>query len=288
MPPRRWCAVCAARVPDRVRHYSLDYWQQPEHRLPAALWQEAATTAGTKNSFVNVVCERCGLALRHPYLAFLGDGSQARLVHINSRTIRGHLHHRVRGLIALDEIPAKTALPYPGVLVSEDVVDRWVRDLGLIMARDYAKGGVKERGVKTIIFGQFTPANAPLLCAHLVNCRMGTRTLANAAWGAMPVTDEFCARYPYIGEQARRGEKWPAVRLSRALLPGQELLLGTYGSGYWQRNRIEGQWLHTKRAGTLYRMRFLSAPMCRIRDEAAAEARADAVTKAKRKSKSKT
>ncbi len=157
----------------------------------------------------------------------------ARAVRLPSRHLRDERGRRIGGLILLDPVPADTILPYPGVLVDEYQVKAISDELKISLSHAYAKGGVKSRGKRTVILGQACPT----LCAHFVNCVFGTKLQSNARWDEMRVNDEFGEL-----ESLRMGEMYPGVRMTKDLEPGEELLLRTYGAGYWGRHLKEEKW----------------------------------------------
>ena len=206
------------------------------------------------------ICSYCAKLLRNPYLIYLNDGSFARAVHLPSRRLLDVQGRRIWGLLVLDPIPARTILPYPGLLVDEYQLDAVQKELDIEFSHSYAKGGVKGRGKKTVLLGQFS-ARSPLLCAHFINCIYGTRLQSNAAWGTIRVDPLFRKRYPDLSSGVRDGEEYPGVRVTRDLLAGTEILLKTYGAGYWQRYHCEQAW---KRKQKLYPGRLLTPQLKEI------------------------
>lgn len=104
------------------------------------------------------------------------------------------------------------------------------------------------------MLGQFAP-RSQALCAHLINCVYGTRLQSNAAWGTLKVDNLFRKRYPELSNGVRDGEDYPGVRVNREVCSGDEILLRTYGSGYWQRYHREQSW---SSKNTLYCGRLLT------------------------------
>lgn len=103
------------------------------------------------------------------------------------------------------------------------------------ISREYAKGGPKGRGVSTVIFGQFI-RSAGYATAHLINdCHKPDenqpKPKPNAGWGTIKVDQDFLDRYTTC--DARIGENYPAVRISKDIQPGEEIFLTSYGAGYW-------------------------------------------------------
>ena len=146
----------------------------------------------------------------------------------------------------LDDLDAGTVFRYPGLLIDEYQLQAVERELHISLSMAYAKGGIKGRGKRTLILGQFTPRTEPFLCAHLVNCVYGTTLKPNANWGDMRVDDIFFERYPKLAKGLSRKEIYPGIRLSKAVKVGSEVLLHTYGPGYWARHRREQAWEDSK------------------------------------------
>ena len=214
-----YCRCCGRER--NGRQESIAYWQP---KLPDAF----LFPKQMKKS--NAVCEYCCKKLRDPYLIHDRKSSEdLRVVHLSSRSIFAP-SESVQGLIALDFIPNNIAFPYCGFLVDEFTLAAVEMECGIFMDRSYAKGGPKGRGVSTILFGQLA-ASFPYSCAHFVNCVYKTKIKSNAAWGTLLVDADFLERYPDL--DARLGEKFPAVRTTRDIDPGSEILLNSYGSSYW-------------------------------------------------------
>jgi hypothetical protein len=169
----------------------------------------------------------------------------ARLYRRPSLYFRKANQQRVMGLHAIDAIPDGTVLLYPGPLIDEHVLDNFYKRRGYGLTHAYAKGGPKGRGVRTVIFGHLTPPGNPYNAAHYINAlkaRDGSKARGarfNCTWGTVKVTPALKARHPDLAAQMRMGENYPAVRVTKFILPGEELILQSYGFGYWCRARKE-------------------------------------------------
>lgn len=218
--PLVFCTVCDGERPS-AKSEPLQNWI---HKLPAALTvsRDAFKTAA--------VCKKCCEYLRNPYLIYDSSSkSDLEVLHITSRAIRIG-RKRVKGLLALKDLPANLAFPYCGLLVDEFALNTIELESNIRISREYAKAGPKDRGVSTALLGQLTPAG-PYNCAHFVNCIYKTKLKPNARWGTIKVDREFLERYPDLS--ARLGDMFPAFRLTSNVAPGEEILLQTYGAGYW-------------------------------------------------------
>ncbi len=210
MPLKFWCAMHLSLC-DFTRHEEkVESWATS---VPVGFF-ECAPTEG-KNARVSMICRSCADHLRHPYQILLPDGTYARAVHTRSRHIRDTRGRRIDGLLALDPVPADTALPYPGLQVSLWQVEALKAELKIDFSFAYAKSGVKGRGMKMVILGQFTPKDERLLCGHLINCVTKTKLRANATWGHTRVDEAFMRLYPYLAKQTKLDELYPVIRVSK-------------------------------------------------------------------------
>jgi len=130
----------------------------------------------------------------------------------------------------------------------------------------YIKDGAKGRARQMLVLAE------PFFCAHLANCIYKTKLHSNAHWGNMCVDATFLARYPRILD-VKLGD--PAIRMTKDIALGDEILLLTYGAGYWRRNKQEQKWDETesgKRGIRLLRGKVLPPSVRRVIAETAAEA----------------
>jgi hypothetical protein len=190
-------------------------------------------------SYKGAVCPEDARQLSHPYRVHLGPGlAPARAIAIPSRTLRTPDNHSVTGLHAVDAVPKDVAFIYPGKLVDAFQQQHLRAETGRELSHEFAKGGPKHVGMETMILAQFAPPNNPYACAGRINAHKpgcGQKDVVpNCAWGQLRVTDEVMARHPEQ-EGLKRGERFPCVRTTKALAPGDEFVLKTYGAGFWPR-----------------------------------------------------
>ncbi len=217
--PRIFCLICG-KTP------SADNCERPEHWSSLAADLFLARKARDRNA----VCGPCSGQLRNPYSIYDRKTKVfLRALHTTSRQIRVN-RRTIKGLLALDPIPEGVAFPYPGLLLDAITLDRIEKEGGFTFTRAYAKGGPKDRGLQTVLLGHLTRAG-PLYCAHYVNCCYKTKLRHNAIWGIMRVDRDFLGRYP--GIPARIGDRYPAIRTTKAIASGEEVLLKSYGASYW-------------------------------------------------------
>lgn len=192
----------------------------------------------------NLVCGPCGVKLRHPYEIVLQDGTTRRVVHITSRLLNHATgtHKKAGALVALDPVPKDAYLPYPGLIVPVVDYEKFKAEYGTELSHEYAKGGPKDLGIPTVIFGQYAKAS-PRSCAHFINCAGGRITAApNCAWGHKKVDERFVATYPDLDKRAHvLGALYPGIRVTapNGIQPGEELCVSSYGSSFWRRMQRE-------------------------------------------------
>lgn len=246
---RIYCVMCG-RVRSPRNRETVEFWSQDPNI--------AALFYPRKERKRNAICQKCACALRKPYLVHNPNSNTfLRLLHTTSRNIyvKGRA---INGLIAIDPIPVGIAWPYPGVLIDAVTLERIEEEEGIKITRAYAKGGPIGRGVPSVIFGHLTPAG-PLYCAHFANCCKDTGLTSNTKWSTMRVDDEFLERFPQLN--AKVGEHYPALRTTKQVMPGDEILVNSYGSGYWSNQKKEQN-------ERVYRLPFLYPSLKRKLEEA--------------------
>lgn len=244
---RIYCLICC-KTPSAERCESPEHWSSLADPLFLA----------RKERDRNAICRLCSEQLRNPYIIYDHQSKvHLRVLHTSSRQIRVN-RRAIKGLLALDPVPEGVAFPYPGLLVDVITLERIEKEGGFMFTRAYAKGGPKERGVQTVLLGQLTRPG-PLSCAHLVNCCYKTKLKSNAKWGVMCVDREFLARYPDIPAQI--GDRYPAIRTTRSIASGEEILLKSYGASYWLHAKKE------KHTAAIFEIRILSPRLKRKLDD---------------------
>ncbi len=53
----------------------------------------------------------------------------------------------------------------------------------------------------------------------------------------MRVDEDFLKRYPEL--DSRLGDRYPAIRTTKEIMSGEEILLNSYGASYWIHNKKE-------------------------------------------------
>ncbi len=254
-----WCRCCGRVRSKGPRTASVAYWAS-KLAEGVLLPPEASTS-----KLPHAVCEVCTRALREPYVCFTPTGELARLLRTpKSRHLWNHKRITTGGLLALDPLPSGALLPYSGVLMDESQEKYLAEHQGVRYSHGWARGGVKERGARTLVLGQLAVKD-PKHCGHFVNAAQGLpKTLVNCDWAWIPVDASFRERYPALVAQTGvlSGERYPAVHVARNVKPGEELMLRSYGQPYWDRMAREaaapaGEWVH---AG----LRFLAPGVKRV------------------------
>ena len=192
----------------------------------------------------NLVCGPCGKKLENPCEIVLADGTIRRAIHITSRHLNEVVagHKKQGALVAIDVIDKDAYIPYPGMMIPVVDYDNFKKERGVELSHEYAKGGPKELGVPTILFGQYARAS-PRNCGHFINSAGGLLKVApNCKWGYMTVDARFIAAYPDLDQQAYvLGSQYPGMRVTapNGIQPGEEFLVKGYGTGFWQRMKRE-------------------------------------------------
>lgn len=187
----------------------------------------------------NRVCGPCDEQLREPYEIVLKDGSIVRLVRVTSRHLNSLVPGKPRGLFPLDLVPADAFMPYPGKLVKAVDYERFKRKFEAELTHEWSKGGPKESGTPSLLFGQYATA-APRNVAHFMNCAKGLKGHANCRWGQARVTPLFRETYPDLDKAGLvDGLVYPGIRVKKDVAPGEELLISSYGSQFWPRMKRE-------------------------------------------------
>jgi hypothetical protein len=227
------CVVCLITKTSR-KYSSLDRYR--EFQAVFVLNPEAHRP--------NLICGPCGRQLEQPYEIVLQDGTIRRAIHTTSRHLNDvATDHKKKGaLLALDVIPHDTFIPYPGKIVPVVDYDNFKKERGIELSHEYAKGGPKDLGVPTVIFGQYA-TKSRRSCAHFINSAGGLLPVAaNCKWGYVKVDARFIAAYPDLDERAYvPGVKYPGIRVTvpHGIQPGEEFLVNGYGSAFWQRMKRE-------------------------------------------------
>lgn len=182
-------------------------------------------------------CKTCYQRMLKPYRILLPkSGDSVRAIRLPSR-ILGDIGVRTEGLFAIDPIPAGTAIPYPGKVIHVDSLSSFKDDSGKMLSSEYAKA----LDADNVLFGQFATAHE-LHCAHYINSGLGLRDSAvNCQWGTVNVDSSFRRQYSELWREVSTLNvvKYPCLRVSRPVQPGEELIVKTYGSQYWRRVRSE-------------------------------------------------
>jgi hypothetical protein len=228
-----YCVVCMKTKTSR-KYSSLDRFREFE---PVFVPNKAC-------HYPNLICGGCSKKLENPYEIVLKDGTIRRAIHVTSRHLREVLtgHEKQEALLAVDLIPFDTYLPYPGKIVPVVDYENFKLEYGTELSHEYAKGGPKDLGIPTIIFGQYATASSRS-CAQFVNSAGGLlKVAANCKWGYMTVDDRFIATYPDLDRLAYvPGSMYPGMRVTapNGIQPGEEFFVKGYGSGFWMRKKRE-------------------------------------------------
>ncbi len=247
MPPQRrafYCLVCRQRR--QGRYDTLAAWKE---RVDDRLF---AAGKGEAPGYLRAVCEPCARKLRAPYLVHAPPGAALRAVRRPSLLFTSNDRgKRVQGLIAVDPVPAGALLPYPGPLVDEHALAALRRQHGYELTHAYAKNGPKDLGVKALLMGHLAPSvrTNPYCAAHRINARRSAaagganaHVKPNCRWAHVVTDEAFYERHPEVDRgRIPLGTRYPAVRTARALRPGDEFVLNTYGDGYWARSQREAE-----------------------------------------------
>jgi hypothetical protein len=182
------------------------------------------------------LCDYCCKKIRKPHLIIINreTGATARVIHVTSTALTKALREVAEGLRALDLIPTGSHFPYPGLHITEYQYAAMLEVVSADITRSYGAGGVKGRGMKMILFGQFANKK-PFNCAHFINTVKGLDVKPNCTWSTIKVDAQFREAYPDLAEDLADGEQYPSIKTTRDILPGEELFLKSYGSGYWGR-----------------------------------------------------
>jgi hypothetical protein len=198
------------------------------------------------------ICGPCEQQLVHPYEIVLNtNGDVARLIHTTSRLLAAKCAknsvEKPRALIALDPIPCRAYLPYPGKLATGAAYAHFKAHLGgKELSHEYATEGPRldDGATPTVLIGQYA-RRAARSCAHYVNCAKGLGVPANCTWGYKKVDSRFRATYPDLDPLVMTpralGAAYPGLRVAskRGIRPGEELLLDGYGPDFWKRMEHE-------------------------------------------------
>ncbi len=84
----------------------------------------------------------------------------------------------------------------------------------------------------------------PYACAGKLNARnpdnkSQKNVKYNASWSEVKVTPEIKARFLESGDHMVVGEPFPSIVIKKDVHPGEEIMLETYGKGFWARQRTE-------------------------------------------------
>ena len=221
--PPIFCVVCS-RIRPRLNSRTKEAWQEHAFLFEA-----------DRPGYDCRVCLACSRSLKSAKLIHDSrEGENLRAAYLPGSIV---VHdRRIKGLVALDPLPQGLALPYPGKLIPVDALKELENDLGIKISREFAAEGPKADGASTVILGQFVESR-PLLCAQFINCKFKTKLQSNAKWGKMIVDKEFLKLYPEL--TAKIGDAYPCLRTTRAIAPGEEIILDSYGAQYWQNKERE-------------------------------------------------
>jgi hypothetical protein len=188
----------------------------------------------------NRICTSCSLQLTNPYEIVLKDDTIVRAIHVTSRLLADVVpaRQKPRGLLALDPIPCGAFLPYPGKLVDEINYANFKTEFGKELSHEWAKGGPKHLGARTLLLGQYARASRRS-CAHFINCAKGLKKGGNCQWGMAKIDERFVSTYPDLEIELSPKENYPGIRVKTPLQPGDEFLITTYGSQFWSRMERE-------------------------------------------------
>jgi hypothetical protein len=220
-----YCVICC-NVKESASYGTLEQHQQ----------LRSIFVSNTTCLLPNLICSNCKRSIAHPFEIVLRDGSIARVLHTTSRilTALSHSRKKPRGLLSLDPIPKGSYLPYPGKLIDEIQYETFKKKYGVEFSHEWARGGPKNRGARTILLGQYG-TGSPRACAHFVNCTKGTDMKSNCAWGVMKMDKHFLETYPTFEASIAPNEYYPGICTRRDILPGEELLISSYGGNFWNR-----------------------------------------------------
>jgi len=236
--------------------------------VSAALFHpERSPRIDKKKLMVSVDGKCCGRELRLERYCFGADGERYRLHVLASWLLAEHTPSTSypRGLFAGQRIPAHTLIVYGGRGLSQHTLEALRRRYNLELSYAYLKGGDKDDHDRIMVFGQFVPFyndEALNIVGQRANEAVGLGCRGNANFAMMPIDENFKQRYPWLMSKggAAGQRSWPAIRTTRDIEAGEEILLITYGSGGRARMAIEQDpdlWNKTFPEVTLWKCRFI-------------------------------
>ena len=119
-----------------------------------------------------------------------------------------------------------------------------VKKHGIVLSKLYAHSGPRNRGIKYFIFAQFAPLSSVAGCINAA-CHLPfqKRSAANCVWDSLRITPEHLERYPAMQRIGMTvSDSWPCIRTTREVQASEELLVSTFGAGFWQRYERESNW----------------------------------------------
>jgi hypothetical protein len=178
-----------------------------------------------------------------PYEIVLDDDRIVRAVHVTSRLVSmvSLVSQKPKGFIALDFVPKGAFLPYPGKMIGNLSYDKFKAAYGKELSHEWAKGGPKHFGERTLLLGQYARASRRS-SAHFINCAKQLGKPGNCGWGGAKIDQRLLSVYPDLGLTALAPrELYPGIRVTAkdGIQPGQELLLCGYGGNFWSRMERE-------------------------------------------------
>lgn len=265
----RYCPVCGKnfRLKARQRGYS------PSHPVLAPF---CTRPCPNRSGLSELVDRSCYDRIKRSEIVYkdVETGKEFRFyrrasAHVKrrprERSSRGASKYAVRivGIHAREMLPEGVCFVYDGEVLDEYDLKFLLHEHGIVLSNLYAHGGPRERGIKFYIFGQFAPVST---VASYINAAMHVEAeeASNCAWGSVRITAEHLERYPTmqrVGMQV--GEYWPCIRTMREIQANEELLVSSYGSGFWQRYERESDWERWEDS-ELYRLSFFQPRLAEI------------------------